>query len=153
MKNIFFILFTVFMATLAQAKSSTFDHTGIQKGAISESCYHNPCSVAKVMEFNLLESNEDYHILQLNVVGGTKPWESRKVAWNKYPHNIYVTCSLKSPTVQIGDYFTTLPINSEYTVPGILYSTATLYLKACHNFDRDATEAAAKYGYDVNEDW
>lgn len=153
MKNIFFILLTLSIALPAQANSSIFSHVGIQKSAISESCYHDPCSIAKVMEFNLLESNEDYHIVQLNVVGGTKSWKSKKVAWNSYPHNIYVTCSLRTPTVQIGDDFTTLPINSEYTVPGILYSTATLYLKACHNFNRDATEAAVKYGYDVKEDW
>lgn len=153
MKNIILTLFISFTALSANANSIVFDHNGIQKGAVSESCYHNPCSIAKVMNFDLLESDDTYHIIKLNLVGGTRAWDSEKIIWNHYGHNIYVTCSLEAPTIQTGDQFTKLPINAEYTVPGVLYSSANLYLKTCHNFDKDATEAAKKYGYNITEDW
>ena len=44
----------------ANAANPTFNHKGIQKGATSSSCYRNPCSVVKVMDFKLLVTLADF---------------------------------------------------------------------------------------------
>ncbi|PNK59815.1 hypothetical protein [Psychrobacter sp. FDAARGOS_221] len=131
--------------------ANIFDHRGIQKGAISESCYHNPCSIVRVMDFKLLEKTPRHHMLKLKVVGGQRSWNSKKIVWNHHFHNLYITCSLQSPTVQTGDQVTVLPINQGMALPGVLYAEGVLYAQACHNFDGDATDLAKKYGYNVSE--
>lgn len=133
------------------ANAANFNHTGIQKNAISQSCYHDPCSVVKVMDFELLTSKPNYRIIKLKVVGGQSEWDSKKIIWNHNFHDLYITCSLKQPSVQNGDQTTVIPINQD-GVPGVLYADATLYLKACHNFDGDSIDAAKRYGYNVT-DW
>lgn len=150
-KNLFLCSLMSLVATSACVASVKFDHSAIQRGAISESCYHDPCSVAKVMDFQQIERGCNHSLIKLKVVGGSKPWDSKKIEWNNNPHNILITCSLEKPTVQIEDDITVLPINRRDTVPGVLVSTTELYLQACHNFHKDSTEAAIKYGYDVRD--
>lgn len=135
----------------ANAANPTFNHKGIQKGATSSSCYRNPCSVVKVMDFKLLKNKPAYRLIKLKVVGGTQGWDSKKTIWNHDFHDLYITCSLKNPSVKIGDQTTIIPINREEGVPGVLYFDSTIYLQACHNFDGDSTDAAKKYGYNVKE--
>ena len=135
----------------ANAANPTFNHKGIQKGAESFSCYRDPCSVVKVMNFELLKSTSNYKLIKLKVVGGRQGWDSEKTIWNHHFHNLYITCSLKKPSVKNGEQTTIVPINRQMAVPGVLYADTTLYLKACHNFDGESTDAAKKYGYNVKE--
>ncbi|WP_296201929.1 hypothetical protein [Psychrobacter sp. UBA3962] len=151
MKKMLFITILSALSTSAFA-APTFDHRGIQKGAISENCYHDPCSIAKVMKFELIENQPGYHLIKLNVVGGRQAWGSKKIVWNHNSHNLFITCSLSSPTVQNGDQITTLPINTDMAMPGVLYGDGILYAQACHNFDGDTVKLAKKYGYNVS-DW
>lgn len=134
------------------ANAIVFNHSGIQKGATSENCYHDPCSIVKVMDFQLLEKESKYHLIKLKAVGGTRAWKSKKIIWNHEPHNLYITCSRENPTVQNGDDTTTLPINPEMSIPGVLYGDGMLYSQACHNFNGDTTDLAKKYGYNIT-DW
>lgn len=151
LKKLFLYSLISLVATSTYAAGVKFDYSGIQKGAVSKSCYHDPCSVAKVIDFQQIERNRNYSLIKLKVVGGSKPWDSKKIEWNHNSHNIFITCSLKSPTVQVEDNITVIPINRNDTVPGVLVSTTELYLQACHNFYKDPTEAAIKYGYDVRD--
>lgn len=133
------------------ANANNFNHKGIQKGAISESCYHNPCSVVRVMKFEVLKKSPQSTLIKLNVVGGSRDWDAKKTIWNHSAHNLYVTCSIKKPTVKIDNQTTVIPLNRD-PVPGVLYADTALYLQACHNFLGDETKAAKKYGYKV-QDW
>lgn len=104
------------------------------------------------MKFELIENQPGYHLIKLNVVGGRQAWDSKKIVWNHHSHNLFITCSLSSPTVQNGDQITTLPINTDMAMPGVLYGDGILYAQACHNFDGDTVKLAKKYGYNVS-DW
>lgn len=126
-----------------------FDHSGIQKGAYTETCYHNPCSVAKVVSFKQLKQTATQSNIELTLLGGSKVWDSKKIDWNKKPHKVQVYCSITHPIVQIDRQKTLLPINDGFGVPGVLMVDAELYLQACHNFNRSVQKAAEIYGYDV----
>lgn len=133
------------------AANPTFNHKGIQKGAISESCYRDPCLVVKVMKFEILKKTPQTTSIKLNVVGGYRGWDAKNTDWNHFFHDLYITCSIKKPTVQIGDQVTILPLNPE-GVPGVLFSDAQLYIQTCHNYFGDDYKAAKKYGYNVSYD-
>lgn len=146
------ILFVCASIVSMGAVAASFNHAGIQKGSITESCYRDPCSVSKVLAFKQLSKSANSSMIELTLLGGSRPWSSKKVEWNKKPHKVYVTCSIQAPTLTLDGQVTTLPINRNMDVPGVLYSATELYLKACHNFNGDATKAARRFGYDVT-DW
>ena len=133
------------------AANTNFNHKGIQKGSVSESCYREPCSVAKVMKFDILKKTPQTTSIKLKLVGGSRNYDSKKITWNHDFHDVYVTCSIKKPTVKIGDQITIVPINPEGAISGVLISDADLYLHTCHNYYGAIEEAAKKYGYNVKE--
>jgi len=135
----------------ANAANPTFNHKGIQKDAISESCYRNPCSVAKVINFEILKKTPQTTSIKLKLVGGSREWDAKKAVWNHDFHTVYVTCSIKKPTVKMGNQITIIPINPEGAISGVLMSDAELYLHTCHNYDGAVEDAARKYGYNVKE--
>lgn len=132
----------------ANAANPTFNHKGIQKGAISETCYRNPCSIGKVMKFEILKKTPQTTLIKLKLVGGSRNWDSKKIVWNHDFHTVYVTCSIKKPTLELDDQITILPLNAE-GVPGVLISDAELYLQTCHNYKGAIDKAAKKYSYNV----
>ena len=146
-------LFLIGCTTLLSfnANAVVFNHKGIQKGATSESCYHDPCSIVKVMDFKLIENKSNRHVIKLKVVSGTQGWNSKKILWGHDTYNIFITCSVKSPTIKIGNEVPLLPINRRYPMPGVLYGDGVLYSQACHNFDGDTTDLAKKYGYNITQ--
>lgn len=147
-----FLLVSILLLTFdANAANPTFNHKGIQKGTISESCYRDPCSVVKVVKFEILKKTPQATSIKLKLVGGSREWDAKKTLWNHDFHNVYVTCSIKKPTVKIGDQITIVPINPEGAISGVLISDAELYLHTCHNYDGAIEEAAKKYGYNVKE--
>lgn len=135
----------------ANADSTNFNHKGIQKGAVSESCYREPCSVGKVMKFDILKKTPQTTLIKLKLVGGSRNYNSKKITWSHDFHDVYVTCSIKKPTVRMDDQITIVPINPEGAISGVLISDAELYLHTCHNYKGDISEAARKYGYNVKE--
>jgi len=145
-------IFLLSLSFNVNAANPNFNHKGIQKNAISGSCYHDPCSIVKVMNFELLKNKPDYRLIKLKVVGGQQSWNSKKTIWNHNFHDLYITCSLKQPSIKNGNQTTIIPINRQESVPGVLYADTTLYLQACHNFDGDSIDAAKKYGYNI-KDW
>lgn len=116
------------------AAAPGFDHSGIRVGTVTETCYREPCSVAKVLGFEVLPQNTGESRITLILLGGTRPYEGKAVSWNEQPHGVIIDCSVSRPSVAtIGRPPVLLPLGSETGVPGVLTSAANLYLKACHN--------------------
>lgn len=128
-----------------------FDFSGVQKGSQFESCYHDPCSIARVMEFKQLNQTPTETNIELTVVGGSREFESEHIDWNHEAHKIQIQCSLTKPIVQIGEQVTVIPLNAS-GVSGVLWSDAETYLKACHNYTGEMMAGIQQYGYNVQED-
>jgi len=136
----------------AHANSSAFNHEGLIKGKVTETCYHEPCSVAKIESYRVLNKGYSETKLEVTLLGGSRNWKEKKVSWNRAPHKVIVNCSYTRPTIQSGSQKTLIPLNDEWGVPGVLMSSAELYLYACHNFSGDMTKAINRYGYNVYDE-
>lgn len=137
--------------TSAQAQSGVaFDHTGIQKGTIFETCYNNPCSLAKFDSYKIIEKTQDETLLRLSMLGGSRESETMDVDWNKSRHSVIINCSYTRPIVQVGDQSTLITLNDGLGVFDVIMVAADLYLKACHNFEGFEYDAVTQYGYDVH---
>jgi len=130
---------------------SVFDFSGVQKGAQLESCYHDPCTIGRVMGFNLIKETPTESDIELTLVGGSRGWDVEKIDWNHEAHKIQIHCSITKPTVQIGDQVTVIPLNDS-GVPGVLWSDAETYMQACHNYTGEMGAGIQQYGYNVQED-
>ena len=128
-----------------------FDFSGVQKGSQLESCYHDPCSIARVMEFKQLNQTPTETNIELTVVGGSREFEFEHIDWNHEAHKIQIQCSLTKPIVQIGEQVTVIPLNAS-GVSGVLWSDAETYLQACHNYTGEMMAGIQQYGYNVQED-
>lgn len=135
----------------AIAKNVPFKHDGVKVGSTIENCYRDPCSGAKVIGLKKLSSSSNSAMLELNVRGYSQDWNSKKKDWNKKPHKIYVTCSIDNPTVTVDGQVTTLPINTEMALAGVLQTDYAIYVQACHGKYIDEIKLAEKFGYDVQD--
>ncbi|OOR93206.1 hypothetical protein B0181_00760 [Moraxella caviae] len=133
-----------FTAHAANAEPVAFDHIGVQAGKTIESCYREPCSSVKVLEFDLLDKSADSAMLGLTL---TDPADTSNDKWK-----VFVNCSIDSPTVIFGRQTSILPINPEMALAGVLQSTYALYAAACHGGYEDEMQLASKFGYNV-ADW
>lgn len=144
------LICTQLLSTHIYAKAPVFTHKGIQKEAMFEGCYHNPCSVAKVTNFKQLSKTATSSMVELTLLGGSRDWNSKKIAWGRRQHKVFITCSIQSPTVTVDDQVTIIPINAN-GVPGVLYNDYQLYMQTCHNFYGSEDQAMKKFGYNVSE--
>ena len=148
----FGLIAVVGFAATVQAAPAKFNHSGIQKGKVIETCYHSPCSVAKFVSYKQLNKTATESKIQVTLLGGSREWEAKKIDWNRSPHKVTVNCSYKRPTVQIGSQKTLIPLNDGLGVPGVLMVDAELYLYVCHKFEGSIDKAVQKYGYNVQDD-
>lgn len=132
--------------------STVFDYSGAQKGAQFESCYHDPCSIARVMDFKLIKQAPTESDIELTLVGGSREWDVDEVEWNHEAHKIQIHCSITKPTLQIGEQITVIPLNDS-GVPGVLWSDAETYMQACHNYTGEMGAGIEQYGYNVQEEF
>lgn len=130
--------------------TTTFNFSGVQKGAKLESCYHDPCSIIRVMEFKLIKQTPSESNIELTVVGGSRGWDAKKIEWNHEAHKIQIQCSITKPTLQIEDQVIIIPLNDS-GVPGVLWSDAETYMQACHNYTGDMGAGIQQYGYNVQD--
>lgn len=135
---------------IREEPQSNFDHSGVQVGAMTESCYHDPCSVAEVQGFKLVNQNSIESNIELTLLGGSRGFDAESVAWNAEPHKIQVHCSITKPTLQIDDQVTVIPLNAS-GVPGVLWSDAETYMQACHNYTGEMGAGIQQYGYNVQD--
>lgn len=137
------------------AASPNFNHKGIQKGATSMSCYHNPCAVTKIMSFEILKNTPNYRQLKLKAVNGYQNWDSKKTTWDNEFYTFYVNCSLKRPNLanksNVEGSILPLGIGENSWIPGAEYPNTILYLQACHNYSGETEKGGKKYGYNVTE--
>lgn len=127
-----------------------FNHASVQKGAMIESCYHSPCSIAKVQAFKQLSQTPNSSNIELLVVGGSREWESKNIEWNHQPHSIQISCSITRPSIGFDDDQEILPLNAS-GVPGVIYASAVTYIQACHGDKVDVEQAISQYGYNVKD--
>lgn len=129
---------------------SVFNHSGVEPGKIMEFCYRDPCSVAKVQDFQILSKTAKDVDVELTLLGGSKGWEQTETEWSDSTHKIQITCSIEKPTVRMDGQVTVVPLNRDLGVPGVLMTDAEMYLNTCHgDFNGTIEEATIKYGYDV----
>lgn len=128
----------------------TFDHSGVKKGETLSSCYRDPCSIGRVMEFKQLSQTPTESNIELTLVGGSRGWNAKKIEWNHEAHKIQIQCSLTKPTVQIDDQVTIVPLNDS-GVPGVLWADAEYYMQACHNYTGEMGAGIQQYGYNVQD--
>lgn len=146
------LLFLCFALLVSPFSFANFDHSAVQKGAITESCYRDPCSGARVVDFKQLDVTENSSMIELTLLGYSKDWETEQKEWNQYSHKTYILCSLQAPTLILGSEVTTLPLNPRMGVSGALMSSTELYFQACHNYEGDDTVGAGMFGYDIDDD-
>ena len=127
-----------------------FDHSEVQKKVTLESCYHDPCSVMRVMGFKQLGRTPTESNIELTVVGGTKGWEDKNVEWNHEAHTVQFKCSITKPTIGSGESANVVPLNDN-GVPGVYWSDAEYYMHACHSYNGEMGEGIRKFGYNVQE--
>lgn len=145
MRNILFIsLFSLFSMLV---KAENFNHSAVKIGKITESCYHNPCSVAKIKGFRQLQKSPEQSMLELTLLGGKKEWKKKKIIWNKHPHKVYIICSKTHPTISIDGQSEVLPLSPDDMIPGVLMSDAELYFLACHAYKGNVEDGVNKFGY------
>lgn len=135
---------------ISEEPKSNFDHSGVQVGAMLESCYHDPCSVSEVQAFQLLNTTPTESDIELGLLGGSRGFEAESVDWNVEPHKIQVHCSITKPTLQIDDQVTVIPLNAS-GVPGVLWGDAETYMQACHNYTGEMGEGIQKFRYNVKD--
>lgn len=135
---------------ITESSNTTFDFSGVQKGAQLESCYHDPCSIARVMGFEQLSQTPTETNIELTVVGGSRGWEEKNIVWNHESHKVQIQCSMTKPIVKIGDQLTVVPLN-ENGVPGVLWADAETYMQACHNYTGEMDAGIQKFGYNIQD--
>lgn len=153
-KFILFLFVSIFSLPAFSAKIK-FNHSGVQKGAIIKGCYHNPCSIGKVIKFKQLSKTSTSSQIELTMHGATQYLDDngnpKKTIWNKQTHKVYVTCSIRYPTLTSGDDVHILPLNPNTSAYGANFNNINFYLTACHN-DPDEEKIVKKFGYKVSED-
>lgn len=138
---------------IPQVQQTTFNFSGAQKGTVMEFCYRDPCSVAKVTDFQILKQTAKDVDLELTLVGGSKGWDDTKISWNNTTHKVQITCSIDKPTIGMDGQVTVVPLNNNLGVPGVLMTDAEMYLYACHgDFNGTIENAVTKYGYNVQDE-
>lgn len=133
------------------AKSNNLFEINTKVNEISESCYHDPCSVGKSISTKIVRESNDEITLNVKLLGGSKDWDSKKIIWNDEPHELTVTCSKRKPRISFGDQTDILTLNNEMGVPGVLISSAELYFNYCHSSKLPIDEATIKFNYNVSE--
>lgn len=136
---------------LAKVASNPGFQINTKINIISESCYHDPCSVGKTLSTKVVRQDKDETTLNVKVLGGSKDWDSTKIEWNAEPHEITVVCSKTKPRVSIGDQTDILTLNNDVGVPGVLISTAEIYFEKCHSSKLPIDQAVQKFHYNVKE--
>lgn len=151
----FLLVPVVLLAFDANAANSNFNHKGIQKGATSMSCYHDPCAVTRIMNFEITKKKPGYTQLKLKAVGGYRGWDDKKTIWDHEFYTMYVNCSLKRPNIagSLNGENDILPIGvgDNSWIPGAQYPDVILYLQACHNYNGEPEKGGAKYGYKIRQ--
>lgn len=115
-------------------------------------CYMESCSWSIENARSTVRKTNDGELIQLTLLGGTSAdggtiRQPKPIKWNKKPHTAYVLCSKKLPTVISSDLQVDI-LNFPDGVPGVLESSASLYMASCHGVTKGSFgDAADRLGY------
>jgi hypothetical protein len=83
--------------------TSTFAQTtfkiNTKTNATSEDCYHDPCYISKSLSTKIISKSNKQTVVKIQVLGGYKDWESKKIKWNEKPSNLLLVCSKDRPRI------------------------------------------------------
>ena len=123
-------------------------------------CHMGDCAWSKELSRKVLKENDESKLFVLSLIGGSshhsdvsdypnKFDKKLNISWNKKPHNIYVFCSKKIPSVMMknGHSLQVDVLDFIKGPPGIMDSSASEYAFVCHNRDYISPEIAERLGY------
>ncbi len=121
-------------------------------------CHMGSCSWAKWLSVEVLSATPKETELLVLLLGGDSEHEDdypdsaeeAKINWNREPHEVRIRCSLKRPSTTLGNQTTIIPLNPDLGIPGVLESSTSLYMLACHSHHGGPDEIINKYGYKVS---
>jgi len=102
-------------------------------------CHMDSCSWSKTMSKEEIASDERGRLIMLKLLGGSSQNDDNqkkpKIKWNKSPHNVYIFCSKKLPTVMMeseGELQVDV-LDFWQGIPAVHESSANLYRETCHS--------------------
>lgn len=124
-------------------------------------CHMGSCSWVKWLSVVQARASSTEEELEVTLLGGDSVHEETsaypsshqdvEINWNPSPHTVKVTCSHSNPSVSVDDQTHLLALNPDTGIPGVLDSSAELYVVACHSYFSGYPSAIAEFGYKVYE--
>lgn len=125
-----------------------FNHNWLKKDAVMNGqCMANDCSLYKVIDFKILNKDENSSMLELTLLYGNKDDDTGKVVWRENSYKEYILCSITSPTMISGGGVFVLPLNSKEGFTDANINDGILYGQICHN--ERQYNLVEKYKYNV----
>lgn len=115
-------------------------------------CYMGDCSWSREQSRTVVRSSSVGRLLRLSLIGGTSAdRRNSSIRWERRPHDVFVFCSTALPSVFMptAGGMQVDVLDFENGPPGILESSANLYVHACHGPQADWGQIgfARRYGY------
>jgi hypothetical protein len=124
-------------------------------------CHMGECSWSVEKARDTVRQEADDKLIKVTLQGGTSQHpsnnypqryaRSERISWNQAPHDVYVFCSKTLPAVMLqdGGSWQTDVLDFVNGPPGVLESSATLYVRVCHGPTAayPSDDFAARYGY------
>jgi len=119
------------------------------------SCHGGDCSWSITRGQTVVRQDARGTLYRLTLLGGSAREGSRRISWNRAPHEAYIFCSRRLPAVL-------LAVDGAWQVdvldfvngpPPVLESSAALYVRTCHpGADWEADGFAARFGYAARDE-
>jgi hypothetical protein len=119
------------------------------------SCHGGECSWSVTRSRAVVRQDARGTLYRLSLLGGSAREGSRRIRWNRQPHEVFIFCSRRLPAV-------ILAVDNAWQVdvldfvngpPPVLESSAELYVRTCHPGIDWATDGfARRFGYRSTED-
>jgi len=114
------------------------------------SCHGGTCSWSITRGRALVRQDAAGMLYRLSLLGGSAREGSRRIRWNRQPHEVFIFCSARLPAVILPDegHLQVDILDFVAGPPPYLESSAELYVRACHPGEDWAADGfAARHGY------
>jgi hypothetical protein len=114
------------------------------------SCHAGQCSWSLTRSRSVVRQDGAGTLYRLSLLGGSAREGSSRIRWNRQPHDLFIFCSPRLPTVILPDqgHLQVDILDFVAGPPPFQESSASLYVRTCHpGEDWTATGFAARHGY------
>jgi len=118
------------------------------------SCHGGICSWSITRARTLVRQDGTGILHRLSLLGGTAGEGSRRIRWQRQPHDVFIFCSSNLPTVilRVESRWQADVIDFVTGPPSYMESSASLYMRTCHpGEDMAAPGFATRHGYQVED--